>query len=546
MLKKVKALKRRGVETIFQKMGVSDGTHDPEYEDMKKRHDRTVRELHEMTQGMATYLERQRDFFGAGAELADVTYEFYFGRQGDLSIPVEMSVVDEGRNFAFILKLAPPASIFRLMGDWPAGTPSALRSHQGAAAFKAAWAHCNDAVRRSVTKTWLDQSLGPLRAHVAAIVPEVQKEHEVRQAYVKDFDSYRRRYHALQDKHAKAAAADPASAKAAELERALYGIQSKLTAAEDRYRRQNAKVKEAMLGAKLARDELLETAVLTVLTLQMELFRQTSERLGDLAQFLPEERAAPLRDAVRALVAKGGPEVRVQEASGMEKMFKTMTGAFGATGTGTGASNTSPRLPATASGSGSPQQQQHHHQHHALAGATMTGPLPPTPSGVNTTVNLSGPSSAPLQPQQQPPPAKSPTKPSSVGLGSTFSNFFSRSSSRGGEAQQDGKAGAGAGEPASGYERMGSEGGAAGTDGAAAVTPPPPTAAIGSAHAHREPIFYARALYDNEPEDETELGFAVGDVLEILGQDDSGWWEARLNGRIGSVPANYLEVVPKP
>lgn len=514
-MKQVKALKRRGVETIFQRIGVSDGTLDVEYEEMKKRHDQTVRDLHEMTQGMASYLERQREFFGAGAELADVTYEFYFGR---------------------------------LMGDWPAGTPSALRSHQGAAAFKAAWARCNDAVRRSVTKTWLDQSLGPLRAHVAAVVPEVAKEHEVRQAYVKDFDSYRRRYHALQDKHAKAAAADAASAKAAELERALYGIQSKLTAAEDRYRRQNAKVKEMMLSAKVGRDELLETAVLTMLTLQMELFRQTSERLGDLAQFLPEERAAPLRDAVRALVAKGGPEMRLQETSGLKDMFKTMTGAFGGTGTGTGTSNTTPRLAATASGSSSPQQQLMHEQQY---GATMTGPLPPTPSGVNanTTVNLSAPSSAPQQQQPQQPPAKSPTKPSSVGLGSTFSNFFSRSSSRGGEAQ-DGKAGAGSGnnagggEPTPGYEHLGSEGGGAGLEAGAAAGGP--TAAIGSAHAPREPMFYARALYDNEPEDETELGFAVGDVLEILGQDDSGWWEARLNGRIGSVPANYLEVVPKP
>lgn len=47
---------------------------------MKKRHDRSVRELQEMTHGMSAYLERQRDFFSAGADLADVSFEYFFGR----------------------------------------------------------------------------------------------------------------------------------------------------------------------------------------------------------------------------------------------------------------------------------------------------------------------------------------------------------------------------------------------------------------------------------------------------------------------------------
>jgi hypothetical protein len=59
----------------------------------------------------------------------------------------------------------------------------------------------------------------------------------------------------------------------------------------------------------------------------------------------------------------------------------------------------------------------------------------------------------------------------------------------------------------------------------------------------QKPVF-ARALYDNEAEDETELAFMVGDVIEILAKDDSGWWDARLNGKVGSIPANYVEVIP--
>jgi len=46
-----------------------------------------------------------------------------------------------------------------------------------------------------------------------------------------------------------------------------------------------------------------------------------------------------------------------------------------------------------------------------------------------------------------------------------------------------------------------------------------------------------------QAEDELELSFKVGDVLQITKQDDSGWWEATLNGKSGVIPANYVELL---
>lgn len=37
-----------------------------------------------------------------------------------------------------------------------------------------------------------------------------------------------------------------------------------------------------------------------------------------------------------------------------------------------------------------------------------------------------------------------------------------------------------------------------------------------------------RALYDFDATEDNELSFKVGDVLTILNQDESGWWEAQL------------------
>ena len=52
-----------------------------------------------------------------------------------------------------------------------------------------------------------------------------------------------------------------------------------------------------------------------------------------------------------------------------------------------------------------------------------------------------------------------------------------------------------------------------------------------------------KAVETFEAEDEHELGFVVGDMLDVLKEMDDGWWEARLRGKIGAIPPDYVEVV---
>ncbi|KAF2398331.1 hypothetical protein EJ06DRAFT_532083 [Trichodelitschia bisporula] len=57
-------------------------------------------------------------------------------------------------------------------------------------------------------------------------------------------------------------------------------------------------------------------------------------------------------------------------------------------------------------------------------------------------------------------------------------------------------------------------------------------------------LFYARTMYLYQPQIPEELGFAKGDVLAVLHQQDDGWWEAEVvgrNDRPGLVPSNYLQ-----
>lgn len=82
----------------------------------------------------------------------------------------------------------------------------------------------------------------------------------------------------------------------------------------------------------------------------------------------------------------------------------------------------------------------------------------------------------------------------------------------------------------------------AGGYAAKAIPAQPPAKAAPSAPS--KPTF--KALFAYEKQEEGELSFPVGGILEILEKDENGWWNARYNGQEGWVPSNYLEEIKAP
>lgn len=60
------------------------------------------------------------------------------------------------------------------------------------------------------------------------------------------------------------------------------------------------------------------------------------------------------------------------------------------------------------------------------------------------------------------------------------------------------------------------------------------------------PAMYVRALYNYDADDRTSLSFRQGDVIQVITQLESGWWDGVINGVRGWFPSNYCAVITGP
>ena len=57
------------------------------------------------------------------------------------------------------------------------------------------------------------------------------------------------------------------------------------------------------------------------------------------------------------------------------------------------------------------------------------------------------------------------------------------------------------------------------------------------------PGMYVRALYDYDADDRTSLSFRQGDIIQVINQLESGWWDGIIDNVRGWFPSNYCAVI---
>lgn len=74
----------------------------------------------------------------------------------------------------------------------------------------------------------------------------------------------------------------------------------------------------------------------------------------------------------------------------------------------------------------------------------------------------------------------------------------------------------------------------------------PPTLMNGIVGSAPPGAMYVRALYDYDADDRTSLSFHEGDIIQVITQLESGWWDGVINGVRGWFPSNYCQIINSP
>ena len=55
-------------------------------------------------------------------------------------------------------------------------------------------------------------------------------------------------------------------------------------------------------------------------------------------------------------------------------------------------------------------------------------------------------------------------------------------------------------------------------------------------------VVIAKVIFGHDAESDDELSLKEGELVEVLDQEDDGWWKGLLNGKVGLFPTNFVKL----
>ena len=53
----------------------------------------------------------------------------------------------------------------------------------------------------------------------------------------------------------------------------------------------------------------------------------------------------------------------------------------------------------------------------------------------------------------------------------------------------------------------------------------------------------AKVTFDYDSQDQDELTLKMDDIVDILSEEEPGWWKGQLGNKIGVFPSNFVEII---
>lgn len=304
MFQTLKNVRRRVVETALETVGASEITVDQEFDALAIKFEVVIQELNQTSSSAYTLLRAQKELISNSKELSQVVQRVYQSNYQDAAWPQTQS--------GYVLKCT-----------------------EAAERYKQSWAMLNDCILPCVNHVCTADSYESLKDASIHMSNAVEEEKRIRRDHLKDFDSYRRRLKALEQKRdaneAQGKGSTPAHADTlAEIQR----FEAKVQTASETYHSANAKAKYDILHSKEKHDELVDNSFITMVTAQAELFGRAHEEMQNILQLLPQEQVLEARKRILQLVANGGPlpsEQSPVKASKFGSIFPANRGSGSAT-----------------------------------------------------------------------------------------------------------------------------------------------------------------------------------------------------------------------
>lgn len=492
LYKTLKDTKRRVVQAAVTAIDDSAKTVDGEYDIHAAKFPEMIKDMNECGAALHSALANQKKMFADSYDLATSLARIY------------------QRNLT--------------MTDWD-NTTCQLQQGAAAESFKNSWESIHTVIRSSSAMVSTEMSLEPLRAAVTKMQPEIEAQCKERNTKLTDFDSYRRRLKGLEATKEKQVAkasgpgATPADQKAVEATVAeIARFEGKREAAECAYNEDNKRVKEDIIKAKVAHDQMMDMLLITTIVCQADMFTRAANELNAIVGALPIDKVDQVRRRIETYVYQGGVNTSgtavTANLSGASKGLALLTGkAVPADFKNAEAEQNAALDKANADRLKAEkmvlEEQTAREGKSAAGGAT---PPPPPAAGPPPVPSAPLPVATPVDAAGQ---AQKSNPFGDAGASSDSSNPFSADKDATAAPDTTGDDAGGAARPISV-----SSGGMKGK-------------------------YKVVAVYDHDADADDELGFKVDDEIDVIDDSDDGWWFGRngKTGKQGLFPVNYVKKV---